>query len=126
MARTKSTRSQSKSRSQSQSRSPKSGRMARQSSERDEGFSVSRVRDTVENNMSLQTAGLALAGAGLLALVSSSAGRNLIRTAANSMARFASDNLGGVFGSSEEREDEDFIETRRRPSRQNREDRLNA
>jgi hypothetical protein len=100
--------------------------MVRPSSERDEGFSVSRVRDTVENNMSLQTAGLALAGAGLLALVSSSAGRSLVRTAANSISRFASDNLGGIFGSSERREDEDFSETRRRPSRQSREDRLNA
>ncbi len=129
MARTKSSRSSGAKSARSSSSKSGSARGARasaqtksESSSNEEGFSFARARDYVEDNVSLQTAGLALAGAGILALVSSAAGRSLIRTAATSVARLAQDNFGEYFGASSE--DEIATSDRQRPSRQRAQDRI--
>jgi hypothetical protein len=125
MARSKSKASQgqgSKSNRSSKSQSQSSNRSQAQESSSDEGFSFSRARGYVEDNVSLQTAGIALAGAGVLALVSSAAGRSLIRTAAASVARLATENFGEMFGSSEEAETS--TQGRQKQSRQRSQDRI--
>jgi|GEM_PF-6103446 len=116
MARSKSSRSSQSSSSKRSSSASSQGRSTRQVPAADEGLSLSRAREYVGSNMNLQTAGIALAGAGVLALVSTEAGRSLIRTAASTVARLASENFGEYFGSSSE---EDEAQTsRQKPSRQ--------
>ena len=126
MARTKSSRSQgqgSKSNrsTKSQSQSQSSNRSQGQESSSEESSTFSRARGYVEENVSLQTAGIALAGAGILALVSSAAGRSLIRTAATSVARLATENFGEMFGASEEEQETSGSQ---KPSRQRSQDRV--
>jgi hypothetical protein len=124
MARTKSSKGSQASKSSRSSKSQSSGRSQEQgqnsSSSSEEGFSFSGARDYVQENVSLQTAGLALAGAGILALVSSAAGRSLIRTAATSVARLATENFGEMFGSSDSAEEQETTpaSTRQKSSRQ--------
>ena len=125
MASTKSNRTQgqgSKSNRSTKSQSQSSNRSQAQESSADEGSTFSRARGYVEDNVSLQTAGFALAGAGILALVSSAAGRSLIRTATTSVARLATENFGEMFGASEE--EQTSTEGRQKPSRQRSQDRI--
>lgn len=116
MARSKSSRSsQSSSSKRSSSTGSSQSRGASARSSEDEGLSFSRAREVVASNLNLQTAGIALAGAGVLALVSTGAGRSLIRTAASTVAKLANENFGEFFGSSDEDEAQ---ESRQTPSRQ--------
>lgn len=71
---------------------------------------MARAREFVESNANLQTAGIALAGAGILALVSTQAGRSLLKTASDTII----DLVSSRFGQNEESE----VENRQRPSRQ--------
>ena len=86
----------------------------RKSDRSSEDLSFARAKNFVEENANLQTAGIALAGAGLLALVSTVAGRSLMRTAATTVAKLATDNFGEYFGSA----DSDSESDRQTPSRQ--------
>lgn len=103
MARTKSTRSSS-----SRSTTPRSTGTAKSRSDRgqskhsdvsgsEEGIvpaSMSRAREFVGANANLQTAGIALAGAGILALVSTEAGRKLIKSATDAVVNLVQQNVG--------------------------------
>ncbi len=57
---------------------------------------LKQARGFVESNASVQAAGIALAGAGLLALVSTPAGRNLIRVAADAVVSLVSHNAESI------------------------------
>jgi hypothetical protein len=55
--------------------------------------SLSRAREFVGTNAHLQTAGIALAGAGILAMVSTEAGRKLIKTAKDAVVHVVQKNV---------------------------------
>jgi hypothetical protein len=115
MARTKSTRSAAPSRSASTRKAARPVKQA--SSSNDESLSsasFSRARDFVEANANLQTAGIALAGAGILALVSTQAGRNLIKSATDAVVGLVSQNIASFTNQSGGQESS----TRQKPSRQ--------
>ena len=57
---------------------------------------MQQARGFVESNASVQTAGIALAGAGLLALVSTPAGRKLMRVAADAVVSLVSTNAESI------------------------------
>lgn len=77
--------------------------------------SFSRARDFVEANANLQTAGIALAGAGILALVSTQAGRSLLKTATDAVVNVVSQRYQQFAGQEDESTD---TNTNQRPSRQ--------
>ena len=120
MARTKSTRTSSTGRKASASAKTSKSAGTRKSaqsqndSSSDDSISFSRARDLVTDNVNLQTAGFALAGAGILALVSTAAGRALVKSAAATVAKLATDSFGEYFGASEN----DETTERQTPSRQ--------
>ena len=60
------------------------------------GSTLGKARGFVEANASFQTAGIALASAGILALVSTEAGRSLLRTASDAVISMISSNSESV------------------------------
>lgn len=93
MAKKQSSKSSRPSTQRSQ-RSTKAGGARASSADSSDELSFSSASDYVADKISMQTAGIALAGAGLLALVSSEAGRSLLRTASDAVVSFVSKNSG--------------------------------
>ena len=85
-----------------------------------------RAHTSAEDHVSLRYAGLALAGASVLALVSSAAGRRFIRSTATSVARVATENFDEMFGASIQKQPQKQTLTpaRQKPSGQRIQDRV--
>lgn len=56
---------------------------------------LGQTREFIEANATLQTAGIAIAGAGLLALVATPAGRNLLRVSTDAVMNYISAKTAG-------------------------------